>query len=217
MGNRRTERRETAGERLARCASACVVLALCLLLAARALGVMLISDPKELLDAHVMASVDEEEKSEARPKGPAKPKVNKKDMPARIRSKSSDFDRKAGVILFEGDVRVDYESDYTLCADRVFAFLTASNRISRVVALGNVSITNEERVGTCAMATYRQRTCEVEMFGEKGGAKARLVEDGDQESEVQGDRIRFWIDSEEVEVMNSAISAEHGEVKKEDL
>ena len=193
----------------ARCAGACVVLALCLFAAARATGVMLLDDPRDIFDVDVLqASVDAEEAAEARPKGPAKPKANKKDMPARIRSASSDFDRKAGVILFEGDVRVDYESDYTLCADRVFAFLTASNRISRVVALGNVSITNEERVGTCAMATYRQRTCEVEMFGEKGGAKARLVEDGDQESEVQGDRIRFWIDSEQVQVMNSTIAAE---------
>ena len=115
-------------------------------------------------------------------------------------------------------MRVDYESDYTLCADRVFAFLTASNRISRVVALGNVSITNEERVGTCAMATYRRRKGEIEMFGEKGGAKARLVETGDDASEVQGDCIRFWLDSEQVQVERTAIAAEHeGEGKKEDF
>ena len=170
------------------------------------LGVMLLLDPREVIDAEAAAAVSEDADRVELAAGPVARREGRHS--ARIRSRSSDFDRKAGVILFEGDVRVDYESDYTLCADRVFAFLTASNRISRVVALGNVSITNEERVGTCAMATYRQRTCEIEMFGEKGGAKARLVEDGDQESEVQGDRIRFWIDSEQVQVMNSTIAAE---------
>ncbi len=137
----------------------------------------------------------------------------------RIRSRSSDFDRKAGVILFEGGVCIEYGNDYTLCADRVFAFLSASNRISRVVATGGVSITNELRVGTCAMATYRRKRGEIDMFGERGGAKARLVENGNRASELQGDRIRFWIDSEQVQVENSAIRAEHGGegMKKEDL
>lgn len=136
---------------------------------------------------------------------------------ARIRSVSSDFDRKAGVILFDGNVVVEYGNDYTLCADRVFAFLSASNRLARIVADGSVVISNETRVGTCALATYRKKKGEIEMFGKRGGAKARLVErQGDRPSDVEGDRIRFWLESETVEVSNSSISTVH-DGKKEDV
>jgi lipopolysaccharide transport protein LptA len=180
------------------------------------MGVMLLLDPNEVIDAEAAAAVSEDADRVELATGPVARRRESRQS-ARIRSRSSDFDRKAGVILFEGDVCVEYENDYTLCADRVFAFLSASNRLSRVVAIGNVSITNETRVGTCAMATYRRKKGEVEMFGEKGGAKARLAEGGDQASELQGDCIRFWLDSEQVQVENSAISAERGEMKKEDL
>lgn len=134
----------------------------------------------------------------------------------RIRSVSSDFDRRAGVILFDGAVVAEYGDGYTLCADRAFAFLAASNRLSRVVASGDVVISNGLRVGTCALAAYRKAKGEIEMFGERGGARARLSERGDRASDVEGDRIRFWLDAEQVEVSNSRISTEH-EGKKEDI
>ena len=127
---------------------------------------------------------------------------------ARIRSASSDFDRKAGVVLYEGDVFVEYGRDYTLNADRVFAFLAASNRLSRIVADGHVVISNGARVGTCALATYRKAKGEIEMFGEKG-TRAHLVERGENASELAGDRIRFWLDAEQVEVSNAALATEH--------
>lgn len=172
------------------------------------LGVMLLLDPREAVDAAAAAAVAEEDdvretRASEAGRGGEGPQT------ARIRSVSSDFDRKAGVILFEGSVFVEYEGDYTMCADRVFAFLAASNRLARVVAVGDVVISNGTRVGTCALATYRKRKGEIEMFGEKGGARARLVERGSDASELEGDRIRFWLDSEQVEVRNSALSAEH--------
>ncbi len=168
------------------------------------LGVMLLLDPREAVDAKASAAVSEDDDREDR----GVERHRRGNQSARIRSVSSDFDRKAGVILFDGNVVVEYESDYTLCADRVFAFLTASNRLARVVAAGNVVISNETRVGTCALATYRKKKGEIEMFGEKG-VRAHLVERGRNASDLEGDRIRFWLDSEQVEVSNSAISAEH--------
>lgn len=138
----------------------------------------------------------------------AKAPTNAAPAAVRIRSRTSDFDRRAGVALFDGSAVVEYGDEYTLCADRVFAFLTASNRLSRVVASGDVVVSNGLRVGTCAMATYRKAKGEIEMFGEKGGATARLVERGGRANDVEGDRIRFWLESEEVEVANSRITAE---------
>ena len=69
-------------------------------------------------------------------------------------------------------------------------------------------ISNETRVGTCALATYRKAKNEIEMFGKIGGAKARLAEGGERTNALEGDRIRFWLDKEQVEVTNSRISAE---------
>ena len=124
---------------------------------------------------------------------------------ARITSRSSDFDRQAGVVMFEGDVVVRYSAGYTMCADRLYMFLSSSNELSRVVAVGAVSITNETRVGTCARAVYRRKRGEVEMFGDGKDAKARLVERGDKAGELEGTRIRFWLDSEQVEVEGARI------------
>lgn len=125
----------------------------------------------------------------------------------RIRSASCDIDRDAGVALFETGVVVEH-GGATLCADRVFAFAAATNGISRVVADGGVSVTNGLRVGTCALAVYRRSRGEIELFGCAGGAKAKLAEFGEKASELQGDRIRIWTGSEQVEVANSALSAE---------
>ena len=171
------------------------------------LGVMLLLDPREVIDAEAAAAVSEDADRVSLATGAVRRREGRRS--ARIRSVSSDFDRNAGVVLFEGNVHVEYEGDYTMCADRVFAFLAVSNRLSRVVAVGNVVISNETRVGTCALATYRKRKGEIEMFGDKSGTRAHLIERGENESEVEGDRIRFWLDSEQVEVSNSALSAEH--------
>ena len=169
------------------------------------LGVMLLLDPNEDIDAEAAAAISEDADRVELPSGTVR---RQNQSSARIRSNSSVFDRNAGVVLFEGNVVIEYEENYMLCADRVFAFLTASNRLSRVVADGNIVISNETRVGTCALATYRKAKNEIEMFGKIGGAKARLAEGGERTNALEGDRIRFWLDKEQVEVTNSRISAE---------
>lgn len=171
------------------------------------LGATLLLDPEEASSAPEAASVAVSAAASADAHEPTAPRI-------RIRSASCDFDRKAGVVLFEGDASVVYEGDYTLNADRVFAFLTPSNRLSRIVADGNVVISNGLRTGTCALATYRQAKGEVEMFGDASGRPAALVERGSQTNELEGDRIRFWLDSEQVEVSNSRITAEHGGLER---
>lgn len=125
----------------------------------------------------------------------------------RITSRSTDFDRVEGVVLFEGDVVARYSRDFLMCADRLYMFISASNELSRVVAVGSVSITNEQRVGTCEMATYRRRKGEIEMFGDGKERPAQLVEFGEANSSVIGTRIRFRLDAEQVEVENSQISS----------
>ena len=125
----------------------------------------------------------------------------------RITSKSADYDREAGMAMFDGDVRVEHAGEYTMNADSVYAVMASSNELRRVVAVGGVTITNAARVGTCAMAKYSRAGRMIEMFGDGKGARARLVDaGGGRHDELEGDRIRFWLDAEQVEVENSTIT-----------
>ena len=127
---------------------------------------------------------------------------------ARITSRTSDFDMKAGVVMFEGDVCVRYSEDFVMCADKLYIFLAGTNELSRVVAVGAVSITNENRVGTCAMATYRRQRGEIEMFGEGKKSLARLSDGRGGARSLEGLRIRFWLGSEPAEVERPRITAD---------
>lgn len=118
----------------------------------------------------------------------------------RVRSRSSDVDRKAGVVMLDGDVFVEHSDGYSLNADSVYLFLNGENALNRVVASGRVVLSNGARVAMCPLAVYRRRKREVEMFSDGKGAFARLVEGGGERRELEGKRIRFWLDSEQVEV-----------------
>ena len=124
----------------------------------------------------------------------------------RIRSRSCDVDRKAGVVMLDGDVSLEHSDGYRMRADVAYLFMTASNELSRVVASGNVSISDATREATCPMAVYRRRRREVEMFGDGSGTFARLAERGPDGKQLEGKRIRFWLDSEQAEVEEPRIT-----------
>jgi len=164
------------------------------------LAVMLLTDPADVVDAEAAAALSEDAD---RVELAGQKKESHKS--ARITSRTSDFDRSEGVAMFEGDVLVRYSDDSTMAADRFFMFLSGSNELARVVALGHVVTSNETRTGTCALATYRRKKGEIEMFGDGKGTLAHLVERGRDSSELEGTRIKFWLDAEQVEVDNSQI------------
>jgi hypothetical protein len=124
---------------------------------------------------------------------------------ASISSRTCDADRARGVIMFEGDVKVEYNVDTVLGTDRLFVFLNSSNRLSRIVALGNVSLTNGVRRGRSEMATFVKRTGRIDMYGGENGSLAKLQEGTDI---LEGTHIRFWMNSEVVEVDNTRISVQ---------
>lgn len=166
-------------------------------------AVMLLLDPAEVINAEMATAISQDADQV---KTPAEEKKSGKTVT--ITGQTSDFDRQAGVAMFEGNVLVVYDSDYTLCADRVYAFSAGTNRLARVVAVGHVTITNDTRVCTAPLAIYRRNRSEIELFGDRSGAVARLVENGDVRSAVEGTHIRFWLDSERVEVEASRIEVE---------
>lgn len=168
------------------------------------LSVLFLLDPNERIDRKVAAAVSADEDRACG--APAQAAVVEKKM--RIVSQSGDFDRTAGVALFEGRVVVSYGNECTLVSDQLYVFLAqGTNRLDRIVAIGNVAITNEARVGTCAMARFRRQTSEINMFGDGGDVPARFV-DGAGGNAVEGSCIRFWLDTEQVEVERSTIRTE---------
>lgn len=140
--------------------------------------------------------------------------AERKDEPAsaRIRARRTDLDRNDGVIMFEDDVFVEYSDDYTMNAGRLYVLFRGTNALSRIVASGGVVITNDTRFGSCEMAVFRNLERKIEMYG-RDGAPARLVERSGNRSSVAGEKITFWIDTEQVEVVAPIITLEEGNVR----
>lgn len=134
--------------------------------------------------------------------------------PAIITAECTSYDRKEGVIFFDKNVFVDDEQ-YKMHADKIFVFLEGTNDLNRLVAIGNVAITNEEKSATCARATYQKKTGKIVMYGNET-QKAVLKEDAKKGSSVVGERITFWLNSEQVEVEGSTITMPNGGLKGTD-
>lgn len=128
-----------------------------------------------------------------------------------LTSVRADYDRREGVVMFEDRVYLD-NPEYKFAADRLFAFLRGTNELKRVVAIGNVAVTNGSNCGSCDRAVYVRSRAKVTMYASSDGRPAAL-EDSSKEKErnrLEGDKISFWIDSEQVEVENSRITVDSG-------
>lgn len=123
----------------------------------------------------------------------------------KISSLRTDYDRKEGVILFDGNVFVD-DPDYKMHASKLYVFLDGTNDLKRIVAIGNVAITNDLRVGTCAKAAYTKSAGKIVMYGDGAEVKAVLTDNSKRKSQVEGSKITFWTDSEQVEVVGSTVT-----------
>ena len=141
----------------------------------------------------------------------AKKKKEKSDKPVRdalITADRTDYDRKEGVVLFDRNVHVD-DAQYQMHADRLFLFLEGTNELKRLVAIGHVAITNEDKRAYCARATFNKKLGRVVMYS-SDEITAELREEGKKGSDVKGEKITFWLDSEQVEVENPVITMPGG-------
>ena len=145
-------------------------------------------------------------------------KPKKAEKPARdaiITADRTDYDRKEGVVLFDRNVHVNDEQ-YQMHTDRLFLFLDGTNDLKRLVAIGSVAITNENRRAYCARATFNKKLGRIVMYS-SDEITAELREEGKKGSEVKGEKITFWIDSEQVEVENPIITMPGGFGGKDNL
>jgi len=124
---------------------------------------------------------------------------------AKITSTSVYYDRKEGFAYFSGNVHVDDEK-YQLHADRAYVFMNGTNELKRIVALGNVAMTNETKRAYGAKATYYRNPGKVILTAADGGvAEVRDEAEGERRV-VRGRKIMFWTESRQVEVLEAEIA-----------
>jgi len=127
---------------------------------------------------------------------------------AKITAASTYYDSKEGVALFAGKVYVDDEL-YQLHADKAYVFMDkeGTNELKRIVAIGNVALTNETKRAYGAKASYHRASGMVVLYAPEGGVCEVRDEKEDPPQSVKGTKIKFWVDSEQVEVTGAQISA----------
>jgi len=125
--------------------------------------------------------------------------------PAKITSASTYYDRKEGYAYFSGNVSVD-DGKYQLHADRAYVFMDGTNDLKRIVAIGGVAMTNENRRAYGSKASYYRDPGVVILYGSDGTPAEVREEHPDGSRIVKGKKIKFWTGSEQVEVMEAEMS-----------
>ncbi|MBQ7235448.1 MAG: hypothetical protein IJS36_08580 [Kiritimatiellae bacterium] len=126
--------------------------------------------------------------------------------PARITSATTYYDRKEGIVFFNKNVFVDDEQ-YQLHADKAYVFMSGTNDVRRIVAIGNVAMTNDTKRAYGAKVSYYKEGGMVVLYSGNGIAAEVRDESKAEDQVVRGRKIKFWIDSEQVEVIDADITA----------
>lgn len=127
-----------------------------------------------------------------------------------ITAERIEFDNKEGVILFDENVLVDDEQ-FIMRSERLLVFMEGTNDVQQIMAVGNVSITNENRSASCDKAVYTKKSGQIVMTG-----RAKLMRQGEQGGEVTGNRITFWLDDERMLVEPGVVKLPPGTFNKAD-
>ena len=125
---------------------------------------------------------------------------------AKITSASTYYDRKEGFAYFSGHVFVDDEK-YKLHADKAYVFMNGTNQLHRIVAIGNVALTNDTKRAYGAKVSYYREPGMVVLYGGEDSAAEVRDETPKGTQSVKGKKIKFWTGSEQIEVLESEITA----------
>ena len=129
---------------------------------------------------------------------------------AKITAASTYYDSKEGIAYFAGKVSVD-DARYQLHADRAYVFMdkTGTNDLKKIVAVGNVCVTNETKRAYGGKALYNREAGMVVLYAGTNANDYCEVRDEktDPPQSVKGSKIKFWIGSEQIQVEKAVINA----------
>ena len=124
----------------------------------------------------------------------------------RIDAARARYDRNEGVAVFSGGVSVS-DPQYEMHADRAFVFTGATNELRRIVAFGDVAITNGTRRAYGSKASYYRKSGMVVLDSDDSGP-AEVRDEGPNGAQVlRGKKIKFWTGSQQIEVIEAEITA----------
>jgi lipopolysaccharide export system protein LptA len=87
--------------------------------------------------------------------------------------------------------------------------MEGTNDVSQVMAIGNVTFSNEMRSATCSKAVFTKKDGQVVMTGD-----VRMKTEGETSGEVRGRKVVIWVDDERVEVLEGFVTLPPGAFKK---
>ena len=127
---------------------------------------------------------------------------------AKITAAKTYYDSKDGVAFFSGHVYVD-DAEYQVHADSAYVFMdkTGTNDLKRIVAVGNVAITNDTKRAYGAKMSYYRDSGMIVLYAPEDGLCEVRDEKEDPPQSVKGTKIKFWTGSDQVEVTGANISA----------
>lgn len=127
---------------------------------------------------------------------------------AKITAASTYYDSKEGIAYFAGNVFVD-DREYQMHADKAYVFMdkTGTNDLKRIVAIGNVALTNDTKRAYGNKVSYYREGGMIVLYAPEGGVCEVRDEKSDPPQSVKGSKIKFWIGSEQVQVEKAVITA----------
>ncbi len=128
------------------------------------------------------------------------------------------YDIKDGVMKYEGNVSVDAfvrGQKLRMNAAEVYVFLEGTNELKKVVALGDIVVTNAMGNGACSRAVYSKAANRLTMYGYDDGSPAWFKsDDPGKKMDGAGSKIKYWIDAEQLEVENPVMNFDVSRLKK---
>ena len=109
----------------------------------------------------------------------------------KITSDRLEFDYKDYVALFEGHVKI-VDPQFTLTADQMLVFFANTNDVTRVDAVGHVTMQSQDRKATCGKAVYTRSNGAIVLTGDPVVSKGENV--------LRGQKITVWIGDSRVDV-----------------
>ena len=131
--------------------------------------------------------------------------IAKIENPARITADRTFYDHIQNLVVFSGNVKVEDDETVIHAAKAVLA-MNETNSINRVVALGGVALTNGTRRAYGEKLSYRSSSNLAILYAPSNGVAKVIDENPEGEDVVQGRKLRFWTDSQQVEVVDAELS-----------
>lgn len=131
--------------------------------------------------------------------------TEKKDQPAKeqlavkntkITADKMEYNYKEAVAIMTDNVVVT-DPEFRLDADKLFVFFDGTNKLSQLVVVGHVVVSNANRTATCDRAVFTQAENMLVMVG---NAALNNTDEEGKVSSVKGDKITIWTKDERMEV-----------------